>query len=61
MKVQDIIEKTVKQGLCIYGIKEYRVFIIKDDVWYGTGDYEDTIDIQYGGELTVSSWKYHSV
>ncbi len=33
----------VKVGLCRYGEREYRVYICKSDVLYGTGDYEDEL------------------
>lgn len=33
----------IKTGLCRYGEKEYRVYICKSDVFYGTGDCEDEL------------------
>ncbi len=37
----------IKQGKCIYNSsKEYKVKIIKWDILYGTGDYEDPEEIR---------------
>lgn len=46
MNVKDISNTIVKIGICHYGIKEYRVFICESNIFPGTGDYEDDIEIR---------------
>lgn len=45
MKVEEIFPSIVKIGICLYGAKEYRVFVCQSNVFPGTGDYEDETEI----------------
>lgn len=46
MNVKDISKTIVKTGICKYGVKEYRVFICESNIFPGTGDYEDDVEIK---------------
>ena len=42
MTVDDIRSKIVRKGICLYaGVRKYGVYLCKEDILYGTGDYED--------------------
>lgn len=46
MTVDDIKSKIVRKGICLYGgVREYTVYLCKEDTLYGTGDYEDAPEI----------------
>ena len=49
-------EKILKTGICRYGKKEYSVYVIKSDVFYGTGDYEDKLTGEDTEKLCFSVW-----
>ena len=51
MNIVDILSVIVKTGMCVYGDRQYRVFICQSNIYPGTGDYEDAFDI-------VSNRKY---
>lgn len=46
MRYSDIEHTIVRQAVCQYGIHEYRAFVCKNDVYPGTGDYEDLSEIR---------------
>ncbi len=40
--MDDIRSKIVRKGICLYaGVRKYGVYLCKEDILYGTGDYED--------------------
>lgn len=40
--MDDIRSKIVRKGICLYaGVRMYGVYLCKEDILYGTGDYED--------------------
>ena len=46
MTVDDIQSKIVKKGIALYaGVKEYAVYLCREEILYGTGDDEDASEI----------------
>lgn len=78
MTIADIKPKMIRKGVCFYsGIKEYAVYLCKENILYGTGDYEDlsgiaedrvkecyTIyfsDLLNGNKINASAGQYESL
>lgn len=45
MRMSDIKDLVIKTGICDYETKQYRVFISRNDIYPGSGDYEDEAEI----------------
>ena len=45
MRISDIKDFVIKIGFCRYGAKQYCVFISRNDIFPGSGDYEDEAEI----------------
>ena len=52
MTIEDIKSKIIKKGIYTYaGITKYFVYICEENVFYGTGDYEDITDVASDKEI----------
>ena len=61
MNIVDILSDIVKTGRCVYGEKQYRVFICKSNFFPGTGDDEDDFEIREDREISCFTIWYESI
>lgn len=61
MNIVDILSVIVKTGMCVYGDRQYRVFICQSNIYPGTGDYEDAFDMREDREISCFSIWFDSI
>lgn len=61
MTITDIFPAIIKTGKCLYGDIEYRVFICTSNIYPGTGDYEDGLEISKDREISCFCILYENV
>ena len=61
MNIADILPFIIRTGNCVYGDRQYRVFICHSDFYPGTGDYEDDFEIREDREISCFAVWFESI